>query len=148
MKLDPDALFAKVLRMAGFSSVLGPGLLRRALEDEGVDPDKASSADYRRALPRLEQRMRAYVSEGIASARARRITAWLDDLDAGFVEDPDEEPSLSRSVDLMEELRHRKTGEFRRGDLADHLRQSDTFDREAIVESIERDKDDETDSGD
>lgn len=63
--------------MCGISTVLAPGLVRRALADGKVDVDSATVADYKKALPRLLARMRAYMPEEEAQAHARRIAGWL-----------------------------------------------------------------------
>lgn len=54
-------MFAHVMREAGLSAVLGSGLIARSLRDVGASVDTASAADYARALPRLEARLKTYL---------------------------------------------------------------------------------------
>jgi hypothetical protein len=66
-------LFARVMREAGLSAVLGSGLVARSLRDVGASVETASDADYARALPRLEARLKTYLDpEEVA-----RISATL-----------------------------------------------------------------------
>lgn len=119
--MDHQKLFDRVIELCGFSRVLGPGILRRALADEGVDPQTATTDEYRRALPRLRARMTAYMSEDEAASRARRIAGLLAHVD-GEVESEDEEDwsQYGRSVDLYEEVRRRlaESAEIPRGAIA------------------------------
>ncbi|HWL86207.1 MAG TPA: hypothetical protein VNO21_10415 [Polyangiaceae bacterium] len=68
-----QTLFQKVLALCGLSPLLGPGTLRRALKDVGADPETATIDDYCHAIPRLEARLRAFLSESEAAQRARTI---------------------------------------------------------------------------
>lgn len=54
-------MFAHVIREAGLSAVLGSGLVARSLRDVGASIETASEADYARALPRLEARLKTYL---------------------------------------------------------------------------------------
>lgn len=54
-------MFARVMREAGLSAVLGSGLVARSLRDVGANVETASDADYARALPRLEARLKTYL---------------------------------------------------------------------------------------
>lgn len=81
--MNAQALFEKVVELCGVSTVLAPGLVRRALLDGKVHVEDATVDDYRAALPRLLARLRAYVPEDEAQRRARRIAALLQSLDPG-----------------------------------------------------------------
>lgn len=106
--MRPDDLFEKVLEMSGFSSVLGPGILKRALKDEGASPETATTADYRAALPRLQMRMQAYLPEKEAASRARRIAGMLAHADGEIeTEDEAEWSRFGRSVQILQEVRRR-----------------------------------------
>lgn len=103
-----EQLFEQVLELCGFSAVLGPGILRRALKDRGVTPVTATTADYRAALPRLEARMRAYMPHSDAATRARRVAAYLAHIDDELGDEPPEETSgFGRSVEILREVRER-----------------------------------------
>ncbi|HWL85557.1 MAG TPA: hypothetical protein VNO21_07125 [Polyangiaceae bacterium] len=78
---EGQALFERVLALCGLSPLLGPGTLRRALKDVGADPETATIDDYCRAIPRLEARLRAFLSESEAAQRARSITLLRRQLD-------------------------------------------------------------------
>jgi len=71
---EGDKLFQRVLVLCGLSPLLGPGTLRRALKDVGAEPENATIDDYCRAIPRLEARLKAFLSESEAAQRARSIT--------------------------------------------------------------------------
>ncbi len=68
-------MFARVMREAGLSAVLGSGLVARSLRDVGASVETASEADYARALPRLEARLKTYLDP----AQVARIGATLRD---------------------------------------------------------------------
>ena len=103
-----DDLFEKVLEMCGFSSVLGPGILKRALADQDATPDTATTDDYRAALPRLQARMQAYLPEKEAASRARRIAGMLAHADGQIeTEDEAEWSRFGRSVQILQEVRRR-----------------------------------------
>ena len=87
--MDSALLFQKICEMSGVSAVLAPGMVRRSLVDSGAHPDTASAEDYRRALPRLIARLRAYMSEEEASRRHRRIQGFLAHAD-GELDSEDE----------------------------------------------------------
>ena len=70
-------LFDKVVEMCGISGVLGPGLVRRALADRGVDPAHGEPRDYEEALPRLRERLATYVPPEEADERIHRIAGML-----------------------------------------------------------------------
>ena len=84
-------LFEKVVELCGVSSVLAPGLVKRALVDGKVSVADATAADYRAALPRLLARLRAYMPEDDAQRRARRITSMLAAVEAGRSVETDDE---------------------------------------------------------
>lgn len=81
--MEGQDLFDKVVALCGVSSVLAPGLVRRALLDGKVQVEHATAADYRAALPRILARMRAYMPEDEAQRRSRRISGLLSQLEAG-----------------------------------------------------------------
>ena len=66
-------MFARVMREAGLSAVLGSGLVARSLRDVGASVETASDADYARALPRLEARLKTYLDPD----EVARISATL-----------------------------------------------------------------------
>lgn len=70
--VDPR-LFERVISICALSPLIGPGTVRRALKDVGADPATATIDDYCRAVPRLEARLRCFLSEEEASQRARSI---------------------------------------------------------------------------
>lgn len=78
--MNSQGLFNSIVPMCGFSPLLGPGMVRRALKDAGVEPATAMAGDYLRAVPRLKARMRAYLPEAEVTARALRITQFLEPL--------------------------------------------------------------------
>lgn len=69
---DPR-LFERVIALCALSPLIGPGTVRRALKDVGADPTTATIDDYCRAVPRLEARLRCFLSEEEASRRAREV---------------------------------------------------------------------------
>jgi hypothetical protein len=73
---SPSALELAVVRLCGLSSLLAPGLLRRALADVGAGFPPTRS-DLLRALPKLESRMRAYLPHDEVVERATRIRRLL-----------------------------------------------------------------------
>lgn len=70
-------LFERVVEMTGVSTVLAPGMVRRALVDGRADPATAGPASYLEALPRLRARLKAYVTEVEADRRIAAIEAFL-----------------------------------------------------------------------
>ena len=106
MAATPDEMFERVLGYCGFSSVLGPGILQRALADEGVTREAATAADYKRALPRLEGRMKAYMPAEDTGPRIRRIVGYL-----AFVEgdlDFDDDHAFSKIGHTYQQLKARE----------------------------------------
>lgn len=98
-------MFDRVLSYCGFTTVLGPGILQRALGDDGVVREKATATDFRRALPRLEARMKAYMPAEDVARRIRRIVGYL-----AFVEgdlDFDDEHAFSRVGHNYQQLKAR-----------------------------------------
>lgn len=71
------ALFDSVVRLCGISTVLAPGIVRRALLDEKIRPEDAEPRDYEAALPRLAARLTAYLSPEDADKQVKRIAALL-----------------------------------------------------------------------
>lgn len=116
--MKPEQLFERVLEMCGFSSVLGPGILKRALKDHDATAETATTDDYRAALPRLQMRMQAYLPEKEAASRSRRIAGMLAHVD-GEIETEDEADwsRFGRSVEILQEVRRRlsQSSEIRLG---------------------------------
>jgi hypothetical protein len=79
--MDSKTLFDEVVKLCGFSAMMGPGTLRRALRDSGVTRDNAGPDDYRKALPQIQARIEVYVPAAEAATRIRRIMKFLDELD-------------------------------------------------------------------
>jgi hypothetical protein len=106
--MTPEKTFDKIVEMCGFSSVLGPGIVRRALKDEGTTPEAATADDYLKALPRLEQRMRAYMPPTDAESRARRVAGFLAHSE-GKIESEDEKDwsMFGRSVEILKMAREK-----------------------------------------
>jgi hypothetical protein len=55
------------------------GLLRRAIKDTG-GTEPPTKEDWRRALPRIEARLRAYLDEETAKRRVAAVGAAIDAL--------------------------------------------------------------------
>lgn len=82
MSATPDLteLENEILRLCGLSSLLGPGLLRRALADAGAS-SPPTAKDLLNALPKLESRMLAYLpAEEVRerSAKMRKLLAGAE----------------------------------------------------------------------
>jgi hypothetical protein len=75
-----QALFDHVVQLTEVSSVLAPGLVRRALVDGKADPKTATPGDYLDALPRIRARLKAYISEAEADRRIERMDTFLGGL--------------------------------------------------------------------
>lgn len=76
---DSAALYREVVARCGLPDLLAPGTLHRALSDVGADPAMATRRHYRRALTRLEARMRAYVPPNELIRRIALISAFLNE---------------------------------------------------------------------
>jgi hypothetical protein len=71
-------LFEDVVAATGLALVIGPGVVQRALAGVGVTaPELATVEDYRRALPRLQQRMAFYLSPAELERRLAELDALL-----------------------------------------------------------------------
>jgi hypothetical protein len=71
-----SALEQEMCRLCGLSSLLAPGLLRRALADvSAASPPTAE--DLLRALPKLEARMAAYLPRNEVRERSARMRKVL-----------------------------------------------------------------------
>jgi hypothetical protein len=70
-------LFARAMREAGLSAVLGSGLVARSLRDVGASVETASTADYARALPRLEARLKTYLDPDEVARISTELRAGL-----------------------------------------------------------------------
>lgn len=77
--MQSQEIFDRVLALAGLSALVGRGVIHRALRDVGANPETASLNDYRRALSRLDARLRAYLSDADATERMARIGQFLRD---------------------------------------------------------------------
>jgi hypothetical protein len=66
----------EICRLCGLSSLLAPGLLRRALADVGASTPPTAE-DLLRALPKLEARMAAYLPRNEVRERTARIRMLL-----------------------------------------------------------------------
>jgi hypothetical protein len=71
-------LFERVLAYCGLSALIGPGILRRAMSESGVDPDAAAPQDYAPILPGLAYRLRTFVPVEEAERRVRRLALFLE----------------------------------------------------------------------
>jgi len=118
--MQGQELFDRVLSMTGFSVIVGPGALRRALRDSGgATMESARVSDYRKALPRLRTRMEIYMPRSEAIARIRRIEDFLGHLDAhpdtadvddgGDWDDESEfgKRKFGRTIQILQEVRER-----------------------------------------
>jgi predicted chitinase len=98
------ALFDGVVRLCGISTVLAPGIVRRALLDQKVRPEDAEPRDYEAALPRLGARLTAYLSQPEADRQVRRIAAFLAQANAQSSMDEEDEADwsmLGRVIDVL-----------------------------------------------
>ncbi len=75
--LDSAALYREIVARCGLPDLLAPGTIHRALADVGADPATAQKRHYRRALSRLEARMRAYLAPGELSRCVGLINDFL-----------------------------------------------------------------------
>lgn len=75
--MGSDELFARVVELSGLSRIIGPGTVRRALLDAGLEPSFATADGYRSIASQLEARLRAYLSGREAEQRVRSIQAFL-----------------------------------------------------------------------
>lgn len=82
--MDSDAIFRRVATMTGLSSFIGPGTIRRALDDIGASPESASLSAWRSALVRIEARMRAYMPDAEVERRVRAIASFLEQQSLGL----------------------------------------------------------------
>lgn len=78
MSSTPDLteLESELLRLCGLSTLLGPGLLRRALADAGAS-SPPTAKDLLNALPRLESRMLAYLPPEEVRERSAQMRKLL-----------------------------------------------------------------------
>ena len=81
--ISPAELFNSVVHAADVSPLLGPGTIRRALWDVGARAETAAAADYRRALPRIDARLRAYLDHAKVGESMQRIRNVVDEVDLG-----------------------------------------------------------------
>jgi hypothetical protein len=130
------ALFQKVVEMCGVSGVLGPGLVRRALQNGEAAPEDAGPEDYQQALPELRKRLATYLPPDEADRRLRRIAGMLAHA-TGELGSEDEE-SWSTFGRVVEVLRQANPGLDRAA--ADAAEDADA-EREALFQTGERLKD-------
>ena len=78
-------LFSAVVAACGLAVVIGPGTVRRALQDIGAS-SVPTVDDFRRAVPRLEMRLAVYLSPAEAAQRALVIQKLLDDQTSSFAD--------------------------------------------------------------
>lgn len=76
-------IFERIVELCGLSEVLGPGIVRRSLGDIGTEPDSVDLDEWRKVLPELEKRLRAYMAEDEAALRVQRIAALVGRAEAG-----------------------------------------------------------------
>jgi hypothetical protein len=69
--------FDDIVRLCGLSSIIGPGLVRRALRDVGASEANATPEDYRKALPQLGARLATYRGPDAAAEAIRQIDDYL-----------------------------------------------------------------------
>jgi hypothetical protein len=72
-----EELFDRVVELSGLSRIIGPGTVRRALLDAGLEPSFATAEGYRSIASRLDARLRAYLSAREAQQRMRSIQEFL-----------------------------------------------------------------------
>lgn len=80
---SPNRLFGAVVEACGLSSIIAPGMVRRALRDVGSTPGAAGPETYVRALPAIEARLRAFLEPREVEEAVRRIEATLGRLARG-----------------------------------------------------------------
>jgi hypothetical protein len=73
---DASDLEQEICRLCGLSSLLAPGLLRRALADIGASSPPTAD-ELMRALPKLEARMAAYLPRNEVRERSARMRKIL-----------------------------------------------------------------------
>lgn len=78
--MENNNLFSQILSLCGLSPLLAPGTVRRALKDIGAEPDKATSLDYLRCLPKLSARMKVYLSDAETHQRTQQIRSFLENI--------------------------------------------------------------------
>ena len=69
---------ARIIVCSGVAPMLGYGLVKRSLHDVGVDETAATPTDYLRALPRLEARLKTYLSPAEVMTAVERIRLELE----------------------------------------------------------------------
>ncbi len=73
-----EELRVEICHLSGLSSLLAPGVLRRALADTGVNPELAGPRDLLKALPKLEARMRAYLTPADVEQRLLQMRKLIE----------------------------------------------------------------------
>jgi hypothetical protein len=69
-----ESTFAQVVQATGLPEMIANGLVRRAIKDTGGG-EPPSKEDWKRALDRIEARLRAYLDPAAAKERAAAIAA-------------------------------------------------------------------------
>lgn len=75
--IDPKQLLAEVVACLGLSMLIGPGIVRRALQDAGYDPATADADAYLNSLDRIGQRLKSYAPPGEVEQRIADMRALL-----------------------------------------------------------------------
>lgn len=78
-----QSLFTRVVNASGLSSIIAPGMVRRALNDVGSNPRTARASTYLRALPAIEARLKAFFPPHEIAETSHRIKAILAEFDEG-----------------------------------------------------------------
>jgi integrase len=64
-------LFAKVIALSGLSAIFAEKALARALAKVGIDPEKLTPHDLRRALPEIERVLATFLDRSELAERMR-----------------------------------------------------------------------------
>jgi hypothetical protein len=75
--VSAQELFQRIVQLSGLPQIIGPGMVRRALADGGLEAAVATAPCYQSILSRLDARMRAYLPAQEAELRVRWIIAFL-----------------------------------------------------------------------
>lgn len=71
-----ESTFARVVQATGLPEMIANGLVRRAIKDTGGG-EPPSREDWKRAIDRIEARLRAYLDPATAKERASAIAALV-----------------------------------------------------------------------
>ena len=81
--MSPAELLERVVAASGIASVVGRGMITRALADGGVEVDRATLAHYERALPKIGARLKAYCLPTDFDTKLAAVTECLRELREG-----------------------------------------------------------------